>query len=413
MKLGKVYKIINDPVHGFIPIDHPLILSLIEHPYFQRLRRIKQLGLTEMVYPGALHTRFHHALGAYYLMGIALDTLQQKGVTISPEERLGAQIAILLHDIGHGPCSHALEASILEQISHEDLSLLIMQQLNKQYSGALDAAIQIFCGTHPRRFLHQLVSSQLDMDRLDYLQRDCYFTGVQEGTIGAARLLRMINVVDEQLVIEEKGIYSIENFLTARRIMYWQVYLHKTTIACEVMITQIMQRAKELARQGADVPASEPLRYFLEQKRTLNDFACQEVLQAFVSLDDHDIWAAIKMWTRHPDFVLAELSRRLLERRLFKVMLSSSPLSMEWLTAKQEEVRRQLPHAYALPYFFVQGSTENIAYHSKGSSIQIWTKQGTLRDIAEASDLPNIKALKKMVKKYYVCWAQSQTSFYG
>jgi hypothetical protein len=403
----KSYKIINDPVHGFIRISHPLVFSIIEHPYFQRLRRIKQLGLTEYVYPGALHTRFHHALGAYHLMGIALDTLRSKGIDISDEEALACQIAILLHDVGHGPFSHALEYTILEGVHHEQLSLLIMQKLNEQFNNALHLAIRIFCNEYERPFFHQLVSSQLDMDRLDYLQRDCYFTGVQEGTIGAARLLKMIDVVNDELVIEEKGIYSIENFLTARRVMYWQVYLHKTTIATEQMIVQIMRRAKELAQAGVSLPATPALSFFLLNRIRQNNFHESEAtLKAFTSLDDYDIWAAIKQWTDHPDYVLSELSRRLLERRLFKVRLSPAPLPAAWIEERKQEILAKLPAAGYLPYFLIQGSTENTAYQTKGSSIQVLRKDGKLIDIAEASDLPNIKALKKMVKKYYVCWAK-------
>jgi HD superfamily phosphohydrolase len=403
----KSYKIINDPVHGFIRISHPLVFRIIEHPYFQRLRRIKQLGLTEYVYPGALHTRFHHALGAYHLMGIALDTLRSKGVPIHDEEALACQIAILLHDVGHGPFSHALEYTILEGVHHEQLSLLIMQKLNEQFHNALELAIRIFCNEYERPFFHQLVSSQLDMDRLDYLQRDCYFTGVQEGTIGAARLLKMIDVVNDELVVEEKGIYSIENFLTARRVMYWQVYLHKTTIATEQMIVQIMRRAKELTQAGQALPCTPALAFFLRHPVQQNNFYENEAaLEAFTSLDDYDIWAAIKQWTTYPDYVLSELSRRLLERRLFKVKLSPEKLPAHWVEEKKKEVLAHVPTSELLPYFFIEGSTENTAYQTRGGSIRVLRKNGKLTDIAEASDLPNIKALKKMVKKYYVCWAK-------
>ena len=401
-------KIINDPVHGFITIPSSLIYDIIAHPYFQRLRRIRQLGLTDMVYPGALHTRFHHALGAMHLMGRALEILRSKGHFISSEEQEAAQIAILLHDIGHGPFSHALESTILRNVPHEALSRLLMEALNEHFGGGLALAIQMFSGTYERPFFHQLISSQLDMDRLDYLQRDCFFTGVLEGTIGAERILKMLEIHDNRLVVEEKGIYSIESFLTARRLMYWQVYLHKTTISAEKMIIQIIRRARYVWQQGGEIFASPSLRVFMEQELHLADFRSQpSYLQAFANLDDFDLWGAIKIWAAHPDKILAELCRMLLERRLFKIVLSKEPFEQSWV----EEKKAALCQEAALQdedwrYFLVEGHTENAAYQEQASQILIKTKQQSILDIAEASDLPNIKALTKIVKKYYVCWAQ-------
>src|SRR3990170_2393779 len=320
-------KIINDPVYGFITIPSELIADIISHPYFQRLRHIKQLGLTDYVYPGALHTRFQHALGAMHLMGKVLDNLRTKGIEISNEECEASQIAILLHDIGHGPFSHTLEEVLLSGIKHESLSYLFIDKLNDEFNGALRLTIEIFRNTYQRKFFHQLISSQLDIDRLDYLTRDCFFTGVLEGTIGVDRIIAMLIVHRDQLVVEEKGIYSIENFLNARRLMYWQVYLHKTSVSAERMLVNIIRRAQVLVRADEALPASDTLRKFLQKQMTLNDFRENEsTLASFGRLDDNDIWGALKFWQHHSDTILAMLSKMLLERNLFKVKLSLEPI---------------------------------------------------------------------------------------
>ena len=401
-------KIINDPVHGFIHIPTELIFDIISHPFFQRLRRITQLGLTSFVYPGALHTRLHHALGAMHLMSVALDTLRTKGHHISDEEKEAAQIAILLHDIGHSPFSHALEHTILQNVPHESMSLLLMQKLNQEFQNRLSLAIDIFTGKYERAFFHQLVSSQLDIDRLDYLQRDCFFTGVSEGTIGADRILKMLDIVDNQIVVEEKGIYSIENFLTARRLMYWQVYLHKTTVSTEQMIVQLIKRARFLVQNGETVFASPALMLFMQNTVILEDFEKNEsYLNAFANLDDYDIWGAIKIWVTNQDKILSTLARMLLDRKLFKVMLSDEKVETEILQNIKTKVKNQYQlKENELDYFFVKGSTKNTAYETKNDQILILTKKRGILDITEASDLPTIKALTKIVKKYYVCWAR-------
>lgn len=401
-------KILNDPVHGFIQIPQGIIFSLIEHPYFQRLRRIRQLGLTDFVYPGALHTRFHHALGAMHLMGVALDTLESKNHFISKEEREAAQIAALLHDIGHSPLSHALESTILRNIHHEKMSLLLMQKLNEHFDGKLSLAIRIFTNQYERPFFHQLVSSQLDVDRLDYLQRDCFFTGVSEGAIGGDRILKMMNLHQENLVIEEKGIYSVENFLTARRLMYWQVYLHKTTISTEQMIVQTIRRAKLLAQNGEKIFASPALEHFMKNEVSWADMHQKaHYLEAFAQLDDFDIWGAIKVWQHHPDRVLALLCQMILERKLFKITLSREKIPMQTVREYRKNLIKKLKISNEeTSYFLISGSTKNMAYQEDSNPILILGKNGTVKDISEASDLPNIKALSKMVKKYYVCYAQ-------
>lgn len=400
-------KILNDPVHGFIQIPQGIIFSLIEHPYFQRLRRIRQLGLTDFVYPGALHTRFHHALGVMHLMGVALDTLENKNFFISKEEREAAQIAALLHDIGHSPLSHALESTILQNIHHEKMSLLLMQKLNEHFDGKLTLAIKIFTNQYERPFFHQLVSSQLDVDRLDYLQRDCFFTGVSEGAIGGDRILKMMTLHQENLVIEEKGIYSIENFLTARRLMYWQVYLHKTTISTEQMIVQIIRRAKFLAQNGEKVFASPALSCLMENEVSLEDMhQKQEYLEAFAQLDDFDIWGAVKIWQNHSDTVLSLLCKMILERKLFKIALSKDKIEKSLIAKYQQNLLKKLSIGKKdLSYFLIVGSTKNMAYQENSNPILILGKNGKVMDISEASDLPNIKALTKIVKKYYFCFA--------
>ncbi|MDQ3393850.1 MAG: HD domain-containing protein [Bacteroidota bacterium] len=399
-------KIFNDPVYGFVTIPTELVFDIIEHPYFQRLRRIKQLGLTDMVYPGALHTRFHHAIGALHLMQLTLDNLRAKGHHIDKNEYEATLIAILLHDIGHGPFSHALENSLLPDLPHEKLSYLIMGQLNKVFHGALSLCMKIFDNSYERKFFHQLVSSQLDIDRLDYLKRDSFFTGVSEGTIGANRIIKMLDIKDDQVVVEEKGIYSVENFLSARRLMYWQVYLHKTTVSCEKMLIQVIRRAKFLAQKGINVFASQNLKIFLEKEIYFKDFNEQEVLlKAFCNLDDFDIWASIKTWALHEDKILSSLSNMILERKLFKIKLSNTkPLQSELQSLKKQVMDSYQLNKNEINFFFVHGSMSNSAYIAKGQKINILTKSGMVLDIAKASDLPNIKAMSKIVRKYYLCW---------
>lgn len=397
-------KIINDPLYGFITIRSELIFDIITHSWFQRLRHIRQLGLTDFVYPGALHTRFQHALGAMHLMGRVLDSLRNKEVEISAEEYEAAQLAILLHDIGHGPFSHTLEETLLEGVRHESISYLFMSELNRQFNGALDLTLQIFRNSYHRKFFHALVSSQLDIDRLDYLSRDSFFTGVQEGTIGVDRIVSMLNVSNDQLVVEEKGIYSIENFLNARRLMYWQVYLHKTTVSIERMLVNTIRRARDLTLGGQTLPATRSLQHFLGQPAGIEDFGNPVTLQAFGSLDDHDVWGAIKMWKDHEDLILAELCRMIIERRVFRIVLSNQPVSK----TQVEKVRRAITKHYRIlqsesKYLYSFGAVTNEAY-TEGQKINILTREGRLLDIAQASDLPNIKALGKIVKKNYLCW---------
>ena len=401
-------KIINDPVYGFITIPSELLFDLVEHPYFQRLRRIRQLGMADLVYPGALHTRFHHALGAMYLMSLALKTLQDKGHVIEDAECEAAQIAILLHDIGHGPFSHVLEKTLMAGIPHEALSLLLMHDLNRQFDGRLEMAIQMFEGTYPRPFFHQLISSQLDMDRMDYLNRDCFYTGVAEGTIGASRLIKMLDVYKDELVVEEKGLLSIENFLNARRLMYWQVYLHKTSLCAEAMLTQAIRRARDLTERGADLYASPNLGFFLRYRSTLADFQERpELLKTFVLLDDYDVWGAIKAWSQESDPVLSRLCQRLLDRRLFKIQLLDAPPTEELLASLRDDLREQGLTDEQRSYFLVEGQTTNSAYVTGEDQIRIKMKDGRVLDITEASELPTIHALSKIVRKYYVSWAKT------
>jgi len=402
-------KIINDPVYGFISIQSDLIYDLIQHPYFQRLRYIKQLGLSHLVYPGAQHTRFHHALGAVHLMGRVLKNLQLKGVVITDQEAEAAQIAILLHDIGHGPLSHALEETILQDVKHESLSYLFMKELNTQYNGALSLAIQFFRNSYPRKFFHQLISSQLDIDRLDYLTRDSFFTGVMEGTIGVDRIIAMLNVNRDQLVVEEKGIYSIESFLHSRRLMYWQVYLHKTALGAERMLVNIIRRAQYLLKAGEDLHATEVLKSFLLNDYQLADFnENPDLLDLFGQMDDNDIWGAIKIWRSHSDAILSGLCNRLVQRELFQVVLSTDPIKKSIV----EKVRQEIYQIYGIlrkdtNYLYSLGTVSNEAYVSGGKSINILTKKGEVIDIALASDLPSIKAISKIVEKNYLCWPKN------
>jgi HD superfamily phosphohydrolase len=402
-------KVLNDPVYGFITIPGALLFDLIEHPYFQRLRRIKQLGLAEYVYPGALHTRFHHALGAMHLMGEAITSLRSKGHAISDAECQAAQIAILLHDIGHGPFSHVLEYTLLHRVPHEAVSLLLMQRLNEEFGGRLDLAIRMFSGQYERPFFYQLVSSQLDIDRLDYLNRDCFFTGVTEGSIGSERIIKMLDVHNDELVVEQKGVYSIENFLTARRLMYWQVYLHKTSICAETMLVQLLGRARQLVRQGTEVFATPCLHRFLAHEiGSVAEFEQGGYLDAFVQLDDYDLWTSIKLWVNHPDRLLAGLSQMLLERRLFKILLSDYPIDPSVTeTLRQNLLAKPGVRPEDVPYLLVEGSTTNAAYMASRQPIRILTKDRRLLDLDEASDLPTIKALSQIVRKHYVCWAKN------
>lgn len=394
-------------MYGFITIPSELIFAIIDHPYFQRLRRIRQLGLTDFVYPGALHTRFHHALGAMHLMSITLDNLRIKGTEITDEEYEAALIAILLHDIGHGPFSHALEYSLLNGIPHEELSLMTIELLNEQFGGKLNLALTIFKNQYERKFLNQLVSSQLDIDRLDYLQRDCFFTGVSEGTIGADRIIKMMAVKDGQLVIEEKGIYSIENFLSARRLMYWQVYLHKTTVSAEKMLINLIQRAKNLAQSGMQFHVTEEFEFFMKNQLSLEDFKKQpQLIEYFLQLDDFDIWGAIKLWKRSEDYVLRNISQMFLTRNLYKINLVNEPFSQSDL----EQLKSQTLKKLAIPeedldYFFSSGTVSNYGYVAK-DRINILTKSGEVVDVASAADLPNIKVMSKIVEKHYVCRAK-------
>ncbi len=401
-------KIINDPVYGFIHIQSELAHDIIQHPYFQRLRHIKQLGLTNLVYPGAIHTRFQHALGAMHLMSRALENLRYKKIEISEQEIEAAQIAVLLHDIGHGPFSHTLEESLLEGVKHESLSYLFMNALNEEFDTSLDLTLKIFRNSYHRKFFHQLVSSQLDMDRLDYLKRDCFFTGVEEGTIGVDRIIAMLTVYNDELVVEEKGIYSIENFLTTRRLMYWQVYLHKTSVAAERMLVNLINRAKHLVQSGEKLIASESLKVFLNKTHSIEDFRAQPaLLHHFGSLDDNDIWGAIKHWQNHEDKILSELSQMLIQRRLFQIKFTNNTIRKEDI----ESVKEAVAAHYGLlnseaSYFFSFGSVSNEAY-TAGDKINILMKSGELMDIAEASDLPTIRALSQSVKKNYLCWPKN------
>jgi len=378
---------------------------VIEHPYFQRLRRIRQLGLTDLVYPGALHTRFHHALGAMHLMGQALINLRMKGHEISDQEYESAQLAILLHDIGHGPFSHALEFTLLKDVHHEDLSLIIMQEINKQFNGALNMALEMFKGTYKRTFFHQLISGQLDIDRLDYLKRDGFYTGVSEGTIGSDRIIKLFNIVNDKLVLDEKGIYSIEHFLIARRVMYWQVYLHKTTVSAENMLIQTIKRAQDLAKAGANVTTGTGVDFFLaHQGSGKNLKSNKNYLNSFLGIDDYDVWVSLKKWLNHPDFVLSYLSKGILDRQLFKISISAKPFDKKILDGMTFEITRRLKiDPELVPYFLIKGVIDNEAYVLGSEKINILRKGGKTEDIAEASDLPNIKAMSKIVKKHYLC----------
>ena len=401
-------KVLNDPVYGFISIPNETLFDLIESPYFQRLRWIKQTGLSALVYPGAQHTRFHHALGCLHLMTKLIRILRQKGHAISPEEEEGAQIAILLHDMGHGPFSHALEELILP-VSHEWLSLRFMRALNAQFGGKLDLAIRIFEGTHPRKFLHQLVSSQLDVDRLDYLKRDSFYTGVNEGALDFDRLIYMMNVHQEELVVDHKGIYSVEKFLIARRLMYWQVYLHKTSFVAEQMLKMALGRAREKTTR-LDEPGMENLAYFLAEERTAERFTTAD-LERFAALDDADVRYALKRWCHSEDEVLASLSKRLLQRDLLKIAIRDAPFDPQQVNRIKRAVEAQLGLPSA--YFVYQGKVENRAYRDQVDSIDILFPDGSLKDISLASDQLNLSALTQPVVKNYLCYPKELSPLSG
>ncbi|MEI6752485.1 MAG: HD domain-containing protein [Paludibacter sp.] len=399
-------KIINDPVFGFINIPNDFLYDIIQHPYFQRLNRIKQLGLSSFVYPGAQHTRLQHSLGAMYLMGEAIAQLRDAGHEITSAEAEAVRACILLHDIGHGPFSHTLEHSLVSGVSHEEISLLMMQQINQELNGKLEMALDIFTNQYSKKFLHQLVASQLDMDRLDYLSRDSFYSGVSEGIIGAARIIKMLNIHNDQLVVEAKGIYSIEKFLVARRLMYWQVYLHKTSVAAEKMLMNILKRAKELASRGIELFATPALRYFLYNEINDTNFGkSDESLLNFDLLDDSDIVCAIKVWSSHSDIVLSTLSKAFTNRRLFKVQVGSQAIDK---SMRENQLKQYVEHFGVdfneASYFMGEEIVTTDTYSPEDDSINILYKDGTVKDIADASDMLNINVLTKKVEKYYYCY---------
>ena len=397
-------KIFNDPIYGFTTIPYEILFDLIEHPYFQRLRRISQLGLSHYVYPGALHTRFHHAIGAMHLMTQAIETLRSKNIDISEEEAKGVLIAILLHDVGHAPFSHALEHNLVN-VHHEEISEMLMQKLNESFEGKLDVAIEIFQNKYPKQFLHQLVSSQLDMDRMDYLNRDSFFTGVSEGVIGYDRIIKMLMVKDNQLMVEEKGIYSIEKFLIARRLMYWQVYLHKTVLAAEQMLIRALRRAKDLAQQGVELQASPALRYFLYQNLSKADVAqnVDKFLEQYALLDDIDILSAFKSWMNHDDYILSFLCKSLINRKLFKIELQNEPFKSDYVEKIRQRLQRKHPviSTENSSYLVFEGTESNNAYSTKKDEIKILYKNGQVRPMSDASD-QGIQP--KIITKHYLCY---------
>ena len=399
-------KIINDPVFGFIKIPRGLLYGIVEHPLFQRLNRINQLGLASVVYPGARHTRFQHSLGAFHLMSEAVLSLQQKGNFIFDSEAEAVQAAILMHDIGHGPFSHVLENTLIHGISHEDISLLMMEEINKCFNGQLNLAISIFKGEYPKNFLHQLISSQLDMDRLDYLRRDSFYTGVTEGNIGSARIIKMLNVIDDSLVVDQKGIYSLENYLTTRRLMYWQVYLHRTCVAYEKVLVNMLTRAKDLIRRGQYVFASPALYYFLSNDVDAKWFAEHpEALTNYGELDDSDIWSAMKAWKHHDDKILSTLATDMLDRRIFKVEVHEEPIPEERIQELHELIAQNLQIPLEDAHYLMSVNTiSKDMYNVDDDSITILYKDGSLRDISEASELLNVQLLSKKIRKYYLCY---------
>ncbi len=399
-------KIINDPVYGFISFPEPELMQIIEHPWFQRLRNIRQMGMAYLVYPGAVHTRLHHSMGACHLMGVALDQLKQKGVEFSKEECTAARIAILLHDIGHGPFSHALENTLVDGIHHEAISRLIMKNMQTEYGDVMETALQIFSNAHTKQYLQQLVSSQLDVDRMDYLNRDSFYTGVSEGVIGYDRILQMLTVHNGELMVEEKAVHSVEKFIIARRLMYWQVYLHKTVVGAEQLIINILKRAKEIARDGGELFATPALRYFLYHSANMADFQDPVILKLFCELDDTDVLSAIKVWQSHKDSILSELCKMLINRNLYKVILSSKPIEGV-LEEKQDVLRKKLNISETdLHYFMGEGSTYNNTYEITEDGINIAMKDGSVRDISEIDDPIVSQAMAKPVHKNFVYYVR-------
>ncbi|ALU27209.1 HD domain-containing protein [Myroides odoratimimus] len=401
-------KILNDPIYGFISIPNSLVYDLIEHPYFQRLRRISQMGVSYLVYPGAHHTRFHHALGCMHLMQKAVQVLRFKNVEISEEEENALYVAILLHDIGHGPFSHAMEESIVEGVHHEEISILFMNRLNKEFEGKLDLAIKIFKGEYHRKFMLQLISGQLDMDRMDYLKRDSFYSGVAEGNINSERLIQMLNVVNDELVVEKKGIYSVEMFLIARRLMYWQAYLHKTSVCAELILVRVLKRAKELTHKGVELWCSESLQFFLKNQIEEGDFD-QVGLEKFALLDDSDILGALKSWQFHNDFILSELSKMIINRELLRIEFVSDK---EETKLKLNNMLDKVSKKYSISneaskYFVFKGKMENQAYSKDKEPIMILKKDGTTKDVLSVSDELNLKSLTKVVTKYFVCYPKN------
>jgi HD superfamily phosphohydrolase len=397
-------KILNDPIYGFITIPNTLICDLIDHPYFQRLRRISQMGLSHLVYPGAHHTRFHHAIGSMHLMQKAVRNLRYKGIAISDDEANALNIAILLHDIGHGAFSHALEQSFVTGINHEAISLKFMEALNEEFEGQLSLAITIFTEKYHRKFLHQLISSQLDMDRLDYLNRDSFYTGVAEGNISSERLIAMLNVKNDNLIIEEKGIYSVEKFIVARRLMYWQVYLHKTGLVAEKLLGKILKRAKELTLLGKQLPASSAFTYFLQHQIKEDNFTL-ETLKTFARLDDYDVFSAIKEWVSYEDKILSKLSESLINRTLPKIIIQKEPFTKDQVDKIGKQVKSALAiNDSELEYFVYHGKIQNQAYDATKNNLQILYKNGVIKDVTEASDHLNLQALSNPVVKYYICY---------
>lgn len=395
---------LNDPIYGFITIPNGVLFRLVEHPYFQRLRRISQMGMSYTVYPGAHHTRFLHAIGAMHLAQVAVQTLRKKEVAISNEEEEALCIAILLHDIGHGPFSHAMEHSIVENVNHENISLLFMEALNKEMHGALDMAIQIFKNQYHRPFFNQLIASQLDLDRLDYLRRDSFYTGVPEGAINVQRLIAMWHVKDDYLVVESKGIYSVESFLVARRLMYWQVYFHKTGVVVEQLLAKMLKRAKELVSKGVALPASEALSFFLKENVTLDNFS-ENALTHFAALDDTDIITAMKAWIDVDDFILSTLSKKILNRDFLKITLEKEPISLERVQMKKKAIQDHFQLTEKeVSYFVFTGKISNQAYSMEESPIHILTPEGVVMDVAKASDQLNLKMLSEKVEKYFLCY---------
>ena len=399
-------KIINDPVFGFIKIPRGLLYNIVEHPLFQRLNRINQLGLASVVYPGARHTRFQHSLGAFYLMTEAVRSLQEKGNFIFDSEAEAVEAAILMHDIGHGPFSHVLENTLIHGISHEEISLMMMEKINSDFNGQLNLAISIFKGEYGKNFLHQLISSQLDMDRLDYLRRDSFYTGVTEGNIGSARIIKMLNVIDDSLVVEHKGIYSLENYLTTRRLMYWQVYLHRTCVAYEKVLINMFTRAKDLIKMGQDVFASPALYYFLSNNVDAAWFDTHpEALENYGELDDSDIWSAMKAWKHHSDKILSTLATDMLDRKIFKVEVHEEPITEDRIAELKEKIAQKLDISIDDAHYLMSVNTiSKDMYNVDDDSITILYKDGSVRDISEASELLNVQLLSKKIRKYYLCY---------